>query len=469
VAHQAGLALPARLDADRARELARLAGAPVVLRPWVRREGGVAALGVDALEAESGRVLFTVSERVGASGGIAAAVDGLSDRIRRGLDERAGDRRIRTPVAEAVTASPEAARAYYEGMACLARSRVDVACTLAFERALADDPTFPLAHYQLARASYLLGASGEEARPHAAAALAGVGRLPPRDAELVRALSDQLAGRAPEALRRYDTVLAADPDDVDALDEAADAYSRLREWGSAARYLEKLVQVAPDRDEALSSLIDALGRSGRLGALAAVRDRLAAEGDRRVEFYVDACAWLGDRPGAVVAARRAAQGGDPAAVDVLQYALRLNGDFAEAEAVGRRLMAIAPSLRRRLALSSAIGAQGRVNEALALGDEAFRESPVRERESSDYRRAMIAAVAGDPARVWRYAAAGTAVFPEVTADLALVLLLLGDAPHAEALAANLHPDGPGRAQVEALRRLHAGDATGAAAILAREE
>jgi tetratricopeptide (TPR) repeat protein len=290
--------------------------------------------------------------------------------------------------------------------------------------------------------------------------------LPPREAALVRAIQARLEGREAEALRSYDALLAADPDDAEVLWEASAVRKRARDWPSAVRYLEKLVEVAPERAEPVESLVEALGRTGRVAALTALRDRLEREGPQRARAVVDACAWLGDHAGAMAAARQALAGDAPDALDTLQYVLRVVGDFAEAEEVARQAPATGASLRRRYAVQGALAAQGRVNEALRLDDESVRDT---DRNQAPFRKAMIAAATGDPVLVWRHAAQAAATEPEFSADLAVVLLLLGDAAHAAELAPHLQPGGPGEAQYQALQRWRAGDATGAAALLAREE
>ena len=471
VAREAHLALPDRLSVATARDLARLAGAPVVLRPWERSDRGAVVLGVEGLEAESGRILFGVEERVGAEG-LAGAVDALSDAVRKGLRERRADGRLRRPVAETVTASVEAARAYYEGVDCVDRPRFQTGditrCEPAFERALALDPSFPLAHYQLARAHFLLGDVPESARPHLAAALAGVDRLPRREGAMVRAFEARLDGHDPEALRTYDTLLAADPDDAEVLWEASSLHARAGDWASAARYLEKLVQVVPDRDTPLALLIEALGRTGRVEALTTLRDRLQREGSGRVRAVVDACAWLGDHAAAVAAARRAADAADPDSLDTLQYALRLAGAFAEAEGVARKVMAATGTMGTRYAVETALAAQGRVNEALRMEEESVREGGA-DRVHGGFRRALIAGATGDPRLVWRHASQASATAPEFSADLAVLLLLLGDAAHAAELAKGLPRAGAAENQYQALLRWRAGDPAAAGALLAREE
>ena len=474
LSRQAGLGETGRIDPERGRQLSRIAGAAVLLVPSAWREDGELVIGVRAIEAETGRAVFRSSAPLRSPGDLQLAVDRVSDRIRRELNERAEDRRIRRPVAVAVTASPEAARFYYEGVDCVARP-VDLRgniqqCQGFFERALALDPSFPLAHYQLAVLSFLPGNTGEETKPHLRAALDGLARLPAREAGLLRALSARIEGRREEATSIYDAILAQAPEDPDALGGAARTYRESGDWASAARYLEKLVAVRPEDDDPLGDLIAALGRTNRTRELRELAKRLQSEVPLRTRGLVDALVWLGDHAEAVRVAREAVRLRGEAEVETLRFALQAAGEYRETEEIARREMAADPAaLSIRYRVDMALTAQGRVTEALRWLDETIRMSPVQQIEELAYRQAMIAAATGNPARVWRYAAPAQTSGSRSTADVALVFVLLGDLKRAEELAVSLPPGSPAEVQYRALRAWRAGDVAGALARLAQAE
>jgi eukaryotic-like serine/threonine-protein kinase len=475
VARQAGTVLPEKLDAERGKELARVAGAAVLLVPGAWLEEGAPAVGVRAIEAETGKLLFRARAAPGGAGGLAAAVDLLADRIRRELRERSDDRRLRRPVAETVTASPEAARVYYEGVGCLEKASAAQAsttpCRGLFEQALALDPSFPLAHFQLASLSFLPGDTGQWARGHLKAALEAEARLPAREAALVRALTARVDGRRDEALRIYDQLLAANPEDPELLSAVWSLYSELHDWASATRYLEKLVAVEPDADGPLNDLIAALGRSNRTDALRSLLSRLELQGARRAGPVVAAYVWLGDHEAAVRAARRAVEELGDAQLENLRYALLAAGQFPEAEAIARRQLALDPSRLVRYRVDMAVAAQGRITEALrwVAQTEQLTARSTALSEGLAYRQAMIAAATGSAEQTWQYAAPLQATAPRRAAQLAVVFALLDDLPHAEALAADLEPEAPERAQYEALRVWRRGDTAAALARLALSE
>ncbi len=466
---QAGLGDPGRIDAEKGRRLARLAGAAVVLVPKAWQEDGQPVVSVSAVESESGRALFTARAAVRRRGGLPSAVDRLSDRIRRELNERAADRELIRPVADSVTSSAEAARLYYEGTDCLAQAADQARCVGTFERALAIDPSFPLAHLQIAAATLLRGDSGELARPHLVAALRAVDRLPHREALLVRALESRIDGHADEALRLYDQLLAAAPEDAQVLAAASSLYTDRGDWTSAARYLEKLVAVEPDWEDPLLDLIEALGRVNRSADLRSLLERIEHRNPARARPAVEALLWLGEPARAVSVARSAVERRGDGELETLWRALYAAGDFAAMEPVARREWSTRQTADVSRHVEVSLTGQGRVAEALRWGDEASSRLPRAETGETPYRQAMCAALTGDRQRVWRYASRAFALDPVYAADLSIVLALLGDVDRSAQLAQRLEPGTEASDQYLALTTWRSGDATAAAALLAAAE
>jgi tetratricopeptide (TPR) repeat protein len=471
LSRQAGLGEPGRLDAERGRTLARIAGAPVLLLPSARTENGALSLRVAAVEVESGRPLFQAEAGLKRPADLAPAVDRLSDRIRRELKERGEDRSLRRPVAEAVTSNPEAARRYYEGIDCLERRRAgpssSMTCAPLFEQALAQDPSFALAQYQLAVIRSVGGASPNEYRPYLDAALQAVDRLPAREAALVRALAARLQGRFTEAQRLYDEVLSASPEDAPALQAAADLEVARSDWRSALGYLEKLVALAPGQEEPLESLVEALGRLGRREDLRSLLKRLESSADSfdRSRAIVQGHLWLGEQQAALDFARRAATQRGDAELPTLRVALSAAGRFEELEAVAER-EAVAkrdPWLRNHVTV--ALAAQGRVREALAINDEVARRSVAEDAVWRFRQRVFLLTVRWEVGALLRDAARANATSPEFNAQVALVLALLGDLQHAATPARSLPSGSVEQLEYAALVAWRNGDVDGALAQL----
>jgi eukaryotic-like serine/threonine-protein kinase len=480
VAREAGFPAGAPLDAERARALARVAGAAVVLVPAARREGIDVTVEVRGIEAETGRVLFTVREPLARPDDLARAADRLADEVRGALAERHDDRRFRRPVAEAVTSSAEAARLYYEGVDCVAprlafQDVLEARCAPLFERALALDPAFALAHYQLAVLRSTHGGAAGDTRADLEAALRGVDRLPPREASLVRALAAREQGRVPDALAAYQAVLTDDPDDADALLGAGLLLFDHGAWADAVPYLEKLAELEPEQEDPAYQLGDALGRLRRDGALRALVARWRAEplNPARRKAIVNALLWLGDAGEAVKEAERRVPGEAGPELDVLMPALAAAGQYDAVQAAARAFAQRHPDDPwREVPTARALAAQGRVREALRLATRSARGAPSRDplMAGVHYRLAMLSASAGDPARIWPHAERAAAVSPDQNAGLAVVLALLDDVHDAEQLAQALPAGTPAAELYAAVARWRNGDGAGAlAALLAAEE
>lgn len=471
VSREAGMGEPGRLDAERARNLARIAGAGLVILPSAERGEHGPVLAVRAIESETGKELFEASVDLWSASGMSDGVDELAERIRREAKERRADRRVRRPVAEAVTASPEAARWYYAGVDCMESARGSSPyeqCAAAFERALALDPAFPLAHYRLAFIRSVFGSRDGEGRRHIDAALAGAHRMGQRERLLVQALADRIAGRNEEARRAYDAVIEMASDDVEALDGAGEILWREGRWSDCIPYYEKVVMLAPEREDPLATLIEALGRVHRWEALRDLRSRLEAwpESPARSQGLVNASQWLGEPEAALIEARRAFRLRGRSEAELLHKAASGAGAFAQMEAAARQF----PVPARSAALTArALASQGRLREALSLHEASYLQAPERDTNNRHYIAALMSVLSWSPERVWPYAAKAAAVNPEFAADLAIPLALLGDLDHARRLAQRLPPGSVAASELEALQAWRAGDATGALTRLAAAE
>jgi tetratricopeptide (TPR) repeat protein len=385
------------------------------------------------------------------------------------------DRKIRWPVAETVTSVPEAARYYYEGVDCVERSRgrgLDEACATPFELALAHDPSFALANYQLAVIRSPQGDPAEQARPHLAAALRAVDRLPPREASLVQALAARDEGRADAALRIYDAVLASAPDDVETLTAATDLQVARHHWAGALQYLEKLVAVSPDQESTVLDLVEVLGRLERRDALRDVLHRYSSVPITtfRAEIMAYAHWWLGESDGALEVARRAVSEQGDDALPLLGLALIAAGEYKEAEAVARRGLAAAPNdpwLRKKVA--RALAGQGRFREAFRIIDVVGRSTPRRDAMKHHMLRAMIAAGSADTSLVWQSTRLSAAIDPVFSSGLCVLLAFVGDVPHAQEVARAMPKDSEAAKQYDAMLLWRSGQAGEAMARLSSAE
>ncbi len=467
-----GLPQDARIDGDVARKLARASGAKLLLAGRARRVGEAYTLDVNGLDPAEGAPIFSLSERAQAKASIFGALDRLAAGVRRKLHDATEDGR---PLDRTVTPSIEAYRAYWSGVDCLDRpsstgSWIAVGrCAAHFQEALARDPGFALANYQLAFVLHTESRAREDVEAQIQAAVRGADRMPTREARLVRAWAAHVAGRDDEAVGIYADVVRDAPDDRQALYLAGHVLFAARRWAEAIPYFEKAIEVDPGAEWPFEDLVTALTVLRRRDDLAHLVERCerAAPTPARSHAVVRARVWLGDAKGAVAAARRALDHGwGPASGLDLAGALFAAGELAEAEAVLEGVQAAQPTDGgTAFALARAMGAQGRIADGLEVVE---RQGRIREQSAQwviHHVRASLVAGSADARTLWREAAKAFALAPRNAADLAVVLALRDDLAHAETLARELEPASAAAEEHAAIVEWRRGDVEGAAARL----
>lgn len=439
-----------RIDEPLARELGRRAGMRAVLVGSIRKFDRTYSVELRALDPSTDRYLFALNERGVGKASIPLLLDRLSARAREQLrDEPEEIRASSIQVAEAVTPNLEAYQHYFVGVDCMERpSRYPThprGCLEEFHRAVALDPAFALAWFQISSA----GAGWHELVPatddrHAAIAeaLRHADRVPPKERMLIRAWAAHLDGREDEALSIYREVTSAFPEDKHALYMAGDLLWHRADYAEAIPYLEAVLRLDPTFEFALDHLSYSLAVLGRREALAQwVRSWSAmAPTPAVLRALVRGQLGLGDGDAATATARRAlALAPSEYTLRALGWALAFSGDYPtlEAELRAREAM-LTPVLR--YALAHAIAAQGREADARRLLDRMARNAPddVARRDVGLVRAQLLAGDA-DGEGVWAEAKALLPVDPRVAALLAPYLAWFGDLAHARELASHLEP------------------------------
>jgi len=239
----AGRPLPARIDESLARFAAIKAQANALLLPAVRNLGGDYEVELRAVDLAHNDPLFTTRERAAGKSAILDALDRVSDRVRKELQEDAKDAaQPRVRVAQVVPADPEAWRHYADGRRLASEGR-NMEAMGEYQRALAVDEDFPLAHLELAEVDEYSDVEAKE--KHLDAALRGIDRLPPKERELVQATRARLKGRLQEAIELYDRAIAAWPQDPRLSVGAAYLYTEYLADGEGGRpHLERALTLA---------------------------------------------------------------------------------------------------------------------------------------------------------------------------------------------------------------------------------
>ncbi len=464
-----------RIDEPLAREIGRRAGVRALLLASIRRFDRVYSIELRALDPARDEYLFTLREEGEGKAGIPAMIDRLSERTRRAFRERPPEiRDSEVKVAQVTTPNLEAYQHYFLGQECMDRparagswtSQRD--CAGEFRRALALDPAFALAHYQLAYLAGIEHGPSAERDAEMREALRHIDRAPPKEQLLIRAWNAHLDGRDDEAMLLYRKVIDSYPDQKQALYLAGDLLYHRDDLASAVPYFEKVLELDPYFDWPLDHLAQALGSLRlREGLAERVRGWRALQPLPAVLHALTvAQVWLGDPEGAVATARQAvAAGGGSAAGEDLVRAYLFADRLSDAEAELRKAAAPGAPLRplAYAHLAGVLATQGRRTEgrkildALGsrLGSEPADLAPLL------YSKIAYDAGDGDPVRLRRESGPLAAADPGMAAEAAVFLAYLGDLEHAAALAGPLWPGSAAAETYASVVAWRKGDAVGA--------
>jgi serine/threonine protein kinase len=458
-----------RIDERLAREAGRVAGARALLLASIRRFDELYRVELNALDPVADEYLFTLKEEARGKANIPGLIDRISERTREALREKAVDVSVsQVNVSQALTGNLEAYRHYFLGEQCMNRFwyGAERTCARHFQKALAEDPRFALAHYQLA--VLLADNAGPMVMQRSAieAALRDADRMPGKERTLALAWRARLDRKPDEALSLYGRVIEAFPADKWALCHTGLTLLWDKEDAAAAvPYFERAVALDPWFGRALDGLIWSLGVLGRRDEIRSRAESWSAAppSPSLLLTLSSARAWLGERQAAVGMARQAvALGGGTASEQNLAAALLFADQFPEAEAAMRRLAASADAPAARFygyyGLASALAYQGRRREAL----RALDALPHELREPADrallpFLRAEQLVGEGSPGPVWRDVQQVLELTDVDAGSMTVWLAYLGDLEHASGIAAKLVPGSTDLRLYQAMELWHGGD------------
>jgi len=181
----------------------------------------------------------------------------------------------------------EAYQAYVAGVTALNRVELDSAATH-FQRALALDSTFALAHYKVSVVYGWISAQDPRRVTHAELANRLAGGLPPRERQLILGQYQTSGGHWNEACQTYTALLRADSSDVEAwynlgecnyhdqqvLAAAGDSTQLAfrSSWNTAMRAFQRALELDPSYHLAYSHIPDILLVERRIGCRSTAAD-----------------------------------------------------------------------------------------------------------------------------------------------------------------------------------------------------
>jgi hypothetical protein len=222
-ARQLGLA-DGHVDRANARDVAEKAGANTMILGRVRSEGSELVAGADIVDLDTGQTLASLQARGNGPSGVFTLADSLGHQIRAALKEPAMPEDARRALADQVTTSVDAYRAYVKGLEGLLRSDLPGAIA-ALREATAIDPAFALAQYRLSMALIWTG-DFEQADLALQRTLAFRDKLPANLQRAIDAFGPTYKGEdhsteVPALLH----LLEQDPDNADALYAMGEIYT----------------------------------------------------------------------------------------------------------------------------------------------------------------------------------------------------------------------------------------------------
>jgi tetratricopeptide (TPR) repeat protein len=176
--------------------------------------------------------------------GIPATVDGLAELIRKNLAVSPDVlKELKASSYQPTSKSPEALRDYNRGVQSL-RDGKNLEAEKALEAATKEDPAFALAFSKLAQTDSNLG-HDNEAELAAQKAVDLSENLPPAEKYLIAAIRAQISRNYPEAIKAYENLARASPDNADVQSALAGLYEDSGELGKAADYYQKILAANP--------------------------------------------------------------------------------------------------------------------------------------------------------------------------------------------------------------------------------
>jgi tetratricopeptide (TPR) repeat protein len=297
-----------RIDEAMARQVGAKAGATALLLASIQKLGPSYVVELRALDPLQDHYLFTLREQATSQGEVLPLIDRLSERIRIQLHESGEDVRASgVRVAAAVTPSLEAYRHYFRGKAILSASLDTAGAHEEFQRALAIEPRFAMARYELALVATQMASRDKGIIREA---MENVDAAPEKEAGLIRALAAFNQGRFAVASETVEALARRFPDDADVALLATNVGEWVGNFTGAADHAERLQRLHPDYHSSSAECVYLQYMLGRAEAgvtqACGVEEQDRSAGALLVRGLAQALA--GDLPGAIVDLRTSSEG-----------------------------------------------------------------------------------------------------------------------------------------------------------------
>ena len=244
ISRNIGVRPPQKLDEVSARELAVKQGINMVLTGSLSPQGSGYSVAVKAVQAVTGEVVATASDRASSKEQVLGVVTNMAGRIRSALGDDVSESAKRFSMETLSAASLDVVRDYVSGMDALSNSRYEEALA-SFSKAVERDPNFGIAYATMAITSRNISRQ-EDAEKYAKEAVRHVDRMTERERYRTRGLFYLVTGDYGTCVKEYGDLIARYPADPNALNNLALCSTHLRTLDRSLDARKKAVAILPN-------------------------------------------------------------------------------------------------------------------------------------------------------------------------------------------------------------------------------
>jgi len=244
ISRNIGVRPPEKLDEVSARELAVKQGINMVLTGSLSPQGSGYSVSVKAVQAVTGEVVATASDRASSKEQVLGVVTNMAGRIRSALGDDMSESAKRFSMETLSAASLDVVRDYVTGMDALSNSHYEEALA-SFSKAVKLDPNFGIAYATMAITSRNISRQ-EDAEKYAKEAVRHVDRMTERERYRTRGLFYLVTGDYATCVKEYGDLIARYPADPNALNNLALCSTHLRTLDRSLDARKRAVAILPN-------------------------------------------------------------------------------------------------------------------------------------------------------------------------------------------------------------------------------
>ena len=240
-----GVRPPETLDEQAALQLAVKQGVNVVLSGSVERQGSRYAVSVKAVQAVTGNVISTATNRASRKDQVLGVATTLAAGVREALGDNTSDSAQRFAMETLTATSLDAVREYARGMEAMSGSKFDEALQ-SFSKAVALDPNFGTAYGAMAMAARNLDKQ-QDAEKYAQEAIRHLDGMTERERYRARGLYYYITSDYQACVKEYGDLIARYAADAAARNNLALCLTYLREMPKAVDEMRQVIKILPNR------------------------------------------------------------------------------------------------------------------------------------------------------------------------------------------------------------------------------